>query len=188
MPFSDERSQYFPYEVVPGITVEAVSSEELYAVTGRLSDQVFSPLESLGLMPFRAVPSALSEQYRRHTEHFVFYDAAGQPVGWSTGEQRQGDDFFMTWSGILPEWQRRGLYGAFLGRLKSYLGALGYRRLTSNHHVNNRAVLIAKLKAGFLINALTLDERFGAVVWLAYYFEPTDERGFERAFSLEPRL
>jgi hypothetical protein len=51
--------------------------------------------------------------------------------------------------------------------------------------VNNRPVLIAKLKAGFHIVGLSLDERFGAQVTLAYFSHEDRREGFARAFSLE---
>jgi hypothetical protein len=61
---------------------------------------------------------------------------------------------------------------------------LGYERVTSNHMVNNRPVLIAKLKAGFHITGIVLDERYGAQVSLAYFFYPDRREGFARAYSL----
>ena len=54
-----------------------------------------------------------------------------------------------------------------------------------DHMVNNRAVLVAKLKAGFIATGMSLDERWGAVLWLTYYFEDQVEDAFRRAFSLE---
>jgi GNAT superfamily N-acetyltransferase len=92
--------------------------------------------------------------------------------------------FFMEWSGILPDYRRRGLYSLFLEALVPYLVELGIERITSNHMGNNRPVLIAKLKAGFIITGTTLDERHGMLVWLARFLKPERERGFERAFSL----
>jgi hypothetical protein len=90
----------------------------------------------------------------------------------------------MEWSGILPNYRRRRLYSQFLEALIPYLTALGLERITSNHMGNNRPVLIAKLKAGFIITGVTLDERHGMLVWLAKFLVPNRERGFERAFSL----
>jgi hypothetical protein len=184
MPFADQRQHYFPFDATPAITVKAVTLEEVYAVTSKLSEQVFTPETALGLVPFTPTPPALREQYSQHAEQFVFYDG-DKPVGWSIGEQRQGDTFFMTWTGILPAYQRQGIYGGFLNRLKAYIGSLGYERLTSNHMVNNRRVLIAKLKADFIITGFSLDERIGAVVWLTHFFNPDRSNSFEKAFSLE---
>jgi RimJ/RimL family protein N-acetyltransferase len=92
----------------------------------------------------------------------------------------------MTSTGILPEYRRRGLYTAFLKGLLSYLYALGYERITSKHQLNNRAVIIAKLRAGFNILGVDADERWGAQVQLGYFFQDDRRRGFERAFSLYP--
>lgn len=91
----------------------------------------------------------------------------------------------MSWSAILPAYRRRGIYTAFLRHFLPYLQALGYKRVTSNHMVTNRPVLIAKLKAGFHVTAVSLDERFGAQVQLSYFFNLTRYEGFTRAFSLD---
>jgi hypothetical protein len=69
----------------------------------------------------------------------------------------------------------------------TYLAALGYERVVSNHQTNNRAVIIAKLKVGFNVTAVNLDERWGAQVELTYLFHSDRRRGYERAFALEPR-
>ena len=182
--FAEQRDRYFPKEVVPGVTVRPVSMDAFFDVTGRLADSVFTPLPSLGLMPFNPTPEQLRRSFSRHTEQFVFYDAEDRPIGWSYGEQREGDTFFMGWTGILPAWQRKGLYGNFLKQLQSYIRELGFARITSNHMVNNRSVLIAKLKADFIITGMSMDERFGAVVWLTWFCEQERAEGYEKAFSL----
>jgi hypothetical protein len=51
--------------------------------------------------------------------------------------------------------------------------------------VTNRAVLIAKLKAGFIITGTVLDERWGAQVSMAYFFHEDRREGFARAYSVE---
>ena len=94
--------------------------------------------------------------------------------------------FFMTSTGILAEYRRRGLYTAFLDGFLSYLYALGYERVISTHQLNNRAVIIAKLRAGFNILGVDVDERWGAQVRLGYFFHDDRRHGFERAFSLYP--
>ena len=185
MPFSEQRRQFFPFELIPGVTARPATKSEVYAVTGAISSRVFSPMTELGLVPFNSPPPALAEQFSHHSEQFVFYDADDNPIGWSIGEQRQGDTYFMGWTGILPEWQRKGIYGAFLKQLQAYIASLGYARITSNHMVNNRSVLIAKLKAGFIVSGYSLDERIGAAVWLTWFAEKERAIAFEKAFSLE---
>jgi hypothetical protein len=46
----------------------------------------------------------------------------------------------------------------------------GFQIVTSRHTATNNAVIIPKLKAGFVIIGLELDDRFGTLVKLAYYF------------------
>ena len=180
------RSRYFPAKLSEDVVVTAVSPQQFYAVTNQLYSHIFTPLSDLGLYQTPAPPDSLGRKLagQIHAEYFVFHNAAGEPVGFSVGKVVNEQTFFMEWSGILPDYRRRGLYSQFLDALIPYLKALGLERITSNHMGNNRPVLIAKLKAGFIITGTTLDERHGMLVWLARFLEPERERGFERAFSL----
>lgn len=188
MMFTEIRDQFFPFKI-GDYEVRAVSAETVYTVTDQLIHQIFTPFSQLGLYqmpPDRLVrQKSLRQALNRHSEHFLFYDNENNPIGWSIGTQHDADTFFMSWTGILPVHQRHGLYTRFLTQLLRYLEAIGYERVTSNHMVNNRAVLIAKLKAGFHITGLTLDERWGAQVGMAYYFSAERYAGFRQAFSLE---
>jgi len=184
MPFSSTRQQFFPFTAIPGITIRAVDRATVYEVTGEIANQVFTPSSELGLMPYEAAPQPLRDAFQRHTEQFVIYNKENAPIGWVIGEQKEADTFFMAWTGILPAYQNQGIYSAFLRHFLGYLKTLGYARVMSNHMVNNRAVLVAKLKAGFIATGMTLDERWGAVLWLTYYFEDRVEDAFKRAFSL----
>lgn len=121
---------------------------------------------------------------RMHQEYFLFQSGADL-TGWSYGQMRDNETFFMSNTAILPTFRRRGLYSAFLERLIAYLDAVGYERIVSNHQPNNRAVLIAKLKAGFSVSAVNLDERWGAQVELTYHLHEDRRRGYERAFALQ---
>ena len=180
------RSDHFPAELSDEVRATAVSRQQFYEVTDQLYRHIFTPLGDLGLYKAPAPQSNLAKELAAHihAEYFVFYNDAGEPVGFSMGKVVDGQTFFMEWSGILPTYQRLGLYSRFLEALIPYLKALGIGRVTSNHMGTNRPVLIAKLKAGFIVTGTTLDERHGMLVWLARFLEPERERGFERAFSL----
>ncbi|MBK8902136.1 MAG: GNAT family N-acetyltransferase [Anaerolineaceae bacterium] len=180
------REAHFPGKLDDEVTVTAVSRQTFYEVTNQLYQHIFTPLGELGLYqdptPQNSLAKTLAGQI--HAEYFVFYTTANEPVGFSMGKVVNGQTFFMEWSGILPAYQRRGLYSRFLDVLIPYLQALGIDRVTSNHMGNNRPVLIAKLKAGFIITGMTLDERHGMLVWLARFLSPERQHGFESAFSL----
>lgn len=180
------RNEHFPAKLNEDVVATAVSPQQFYEVTNQLYSHIFTPLGDLGLYQTPAPPDSPGRKLAAHihAEYFVFSNAAGEPIGFSMGKVVNEQTFFMEWSGILPDYRRRGLYSQFLEALIPYLKALGIERVTSNHMGNNRPVLIAKLKAGFIITGVTLDERHGMLVWLARFLEPARERGFEQAFSL----
>lgn len=188
--FEKTRATFFPVELVPGVVAKSVGSAEIDRVWTELAGKIFSPLASLG--NFETPPSrlksaeALKGVWREtHHEYIVFYDDT-RPIGWSSGALLEPATFFMAYSGVLSEYRRQGVYSAFLEVFLRYLGALGYERVTSNHMLNNRAVLIAKLKAGFVVSGMVLDERYGAQVALTYFCHTDRAEGFARAFGLEP--
>ena len=185
MAFDTTRQQFFPFTCRPGITVRAVDSATVYAVTAAIANQVSTSSSDLGLMTDRPVPQGLRNSFQSHTEQFVFYDAEDKPIGWSIGQQKEADTFIMQWTGLVPAYQNQGIYSAFLPRFLDYLRAIGYARVTSNHFVNNRAVLVAKLKAGFIATGMSLDERWGAILWLTHFLDENVEDAFRHAFSLE---
>jgi RimJ/RimL family protein N-acetyltransferase len=119
-----------------------------------------------------------------HPEWIVFYDESDEPIGWFYGYMEDEESFFIDTIGLVPTYRSKGIYQAFLRELITYLGAVGYERLTSSHHPNNRGVLIAELKVGFNIVGLELNESAGGVLKVAYLFHEDRRRGFERVFCL----
>ncbi len=185
MSFTETRQKFFPFSPAAGISIRPIAAAEAYPIIQPLVKDVFSPLADLGLMQPAQAPQLLSDSLQRHNENFIFYDSDDQPIGWSFGWQTEPDTFYMNWTGIIPAYQNQGIYSAFLRHFISYLKTLGYRRITSNHMVNNRRVIVAKMKAGFIASGMSLDERWGAVLWLTYFIDPASEAGFRSAFSLE---
>ena len=181
------RSDYFPAALTTHVTVNSVADSTFYEVTGQISSQIFTSFTSLGLYWPAKTEKRLSNELAGQIpyEYFVFYNEKDEPVGFSSGCLRDAHTFFMEWSGILPAYQRQGLYSGFLARLLAYLKALGVERVTSNLMGTNRPVLIAKLKAGFVVTGVTLDERFGMQVWLTRFLAEERQQGFVRAFSLD---
>mgnify|MGYP000344845735 CR=1 FL=1 len=190
--FDAIRSQHFPTQLIPGISARfEPDSSRFWSLIGPLMDVVFPPFKDIGAyeMPddrWQSLQPLRDAFAGCHHEQIVFYEGE-KPVGWSYGDMRDSVTFFMTNTGILPAYRGRGIYTAFLKHYLSYLDTLGYERVVSNHQTNNRAVIIAKLKTGFNITAVNLDERWGAQVELTYLFDDDRRRGYERAFALEHR-
>lgn len=126
--------------------------------------------------------------------YFLIFDGA-EPIGWHYGFQRSELEYFMANTGILPEYQSRGIYSAFLKFVVERAADSGFQYLTSIHHSDNNAVLVPKLRAGFvlqsfgyLVQTLLLEANTGPMVQLAY---PVKEKyrhylGFQRGVPALP--
>ena len=70
-----------------------------------------------------------------------------------------------------------------INRVKNY----GYQKILSRHVITNNSIIIPKLKAGFIISALELSDRFGTLVHLSYFFNETRQEVMKfRAGDLKP--
>jgi ribosomal protein S18 acetylase RimI-like enzyme len=189
--FNDVRAQFFPADLVPGVRAIIVDSTTFWQTVASIpaDEDPFASLRALGnyQMPHerdaRAQP--LQAVYDATHREFVLFMEKDRCVGWHYGTMIDPSTFFMSYSAVIKSYQQRGIYGAFLKAFLPYLYRLGYERATSNHMVTNRAVLIAKLKAGFIITGTVLDERWGAQVSMAYFFHEDRREGFARAYSVE---
>jgi len=90
-------------------------------------------------------------------------------IGWSYGQQVSSDTFRMVTSGIIKEHQCKGIYTAFLSVLANHLSNLGFQVIFSRHYATDNAVIIPKLKFGFLISGFELTEEFGTLIRLSYF-------------------
>ncbi len=97
-------------------------------------------------------------------------------VGWTFGYQKEWTTFYMTNTAIFETHRRKGIYTALLNKVLALLKDKGFRRVTSRHGANNNAVLIPKLKAGFVISGLEISEAFGILVHLTYFFKEEERK------------
>lgn len=95
-------------------------------------------------------------------------------VGWAWGFQESAETYYMCNSAVFPEHRNRGLYTALMNSTLEIVNGMGFQRIYSRHTATNNAVLIPKLKAGFLITHFELSDAFGVLVHLAYF--PKEDR------------
>ncbi len=107
--------------------------------------------------------------------------------GWFTGDQYSNDTFYMRNSAILPDHRRQGLYTALMNEVLKRTKELGFQILLSRHVTTNNSIIVAKLKAGFVISALEVSDRFGTLVHLTYLFNETRKKTMKfRSGDLKP--
>lgn len=64
------------------------------------------------------------------------------------------------------------------------LKEIGYERLSSHHQATNRAILITKLKFGFVIAGVELTERWGVLVKVIKLLRKDRRESFYKQFGL----
>ena len=72
-------------------------------------------------------------------------------------------------SAILKEHRRKGLYSALLERCLKVLSKKGFQLIYSRHCATNNDVIIPKLKAGFIISKMEIDDKYGVLIHLHFY-------------------
>lgn len=95
-------------------------------------------------------------------------------IGWSLGDQDNGDIFYMRNSAVYPDYRRQGVYQAMMKMIVEQAVNLGFQQIRSRHLASNNAVIIPKLKAGFMIRGMEVCDRYGVMVLLSYY--PNEKR------------
>ena len=94
-------------------------------------------------------------------------------IGWTFAQQSDHDTLTMRNTAIDPVHRGKGLYTALLPIIIEHARSLGYQRIISTHHTANNAVIVPKLKAGFIITGLNVNEKFGLLVTLTFFLTKT---------------
>lgn len=93
-------------------------------------------------------------------------------AGFTFTQQESADVVHMHISAILPLHRRKGLYSALLQETLVRSANEGFEIVTSNHNPANAPVIIAKMKAGFVISGYQVMDIVGPLVQLSRYLEP----------------
>lgn len=152
-----------------------LTSEELAPLWHEYHPLVFKDIVNFDL------PSSLSDQERLDMERLrePFRDLytlrlgiyhGDQFVGWNVSVQDTWARFYMMNTGLVPEHQGKGIYTNLLPVILDVAREKGFQVVHSRHHATNSAVIVPKLKAGFIISGMELTDRFGLLVNLSYFF------------------
>lgn len=100
--------------------------------------------------------------------HLVAYEDE-KPAGWSTGYQQDKGRFYMLNSGVFPTYRGKGIYRRLVEEMVRQAGEKGYQEIYSFHKANNNAVIIPKLKEGFVITGTSISPKYGFLVQLSFF-------------------
>ncbi|WP_330083143.1 GNAT family N-acetyltransferase [Methylocystis iwaonis] len=97
------------------------------------------------------------------------FDIENEFVGWSWGKQENASTFYMVSSAVLERHRHKGIYSALIAHSIERLSKAGFQLVYSRHCATNNDVIIPKLKAGFIISKMEIDDRYGVLIHLHYY-------------------
>lgn len=164
-------------ELIPGYSFREMTRDDLSPFFERYRQVIFAENQHLDAHyahseTEQAAISTLAENLsNRYTLGFGLFQG-DTFVGWHLGQQVMAGKFEMTSTGILPEHRRHGLYSALIPIVLERVQKEGFQTVYSRHNLTNNAVIIPKLKAGFVISGFEVDDRFGTLVQLSYLFNP----------------
>jgi len=93
-------------------------------------------------------------------------------IGASFSFQQSSTDLMMGVSAVLPEFRRRGIYGALCKKTLEIAKREGFQSVASKHLLTNNAILIAKLRLGFNICGMETDAVHGTLLKMVYNVNP----------------
>lgn len=96
---------------------------------------------------------------------------AGEVAGWHYSRGWDDRTAYMVNTALLPAHRGKGLYTRLLPTVLNTLQAEGYSLVRSHHHATNNAVIVPKLRAGFVISGLEANHH-GLMAVLIYSFDP----------------
>jgi GNAT superfamily N-acetyltransferase len=108
-------------------------------------------------------------------------------VGCSSGWFEFACNFYMGVSAIAPEYRQQGIYTRMLNTIETAVRERGGLSISSQHVATNKAVLIAKLKLGYVIAGTEYNEQMGLLVRLVLQLSPPRRALFaSRVGTLKP--
>ena len=167
-----------------GYEIRELSNEDFFPLFQKLRPVVFEETLDFNFRDAlnESEQASLHELHKRTAGLFtcnlgLYFE--GELVGWTFGRQETAEKFYMVNSAVLPAHRRKGLYHQLMMAMMSRAKAVGFQILYSRHTSVNSAILIAKMKAGFVITAMELSDSFGLLVHLSYFTNPTRTKVLE---------
>lgn len=172
-------------EILPGYALHPVTEEEFMTLYKERESQYFAGFEQTDLVG--EVSDHDREQFAIRQRAFTsgerfqwFIQHKGDIIGWTLAQQEDPITLLMRNTAVDPAHRRVGVYTALLAFVVAFAREHGYQRVTSTHSATNNAILIPKLKAGFVISGLHVDEKFGVMVHLVHHLYTQRRAVFER--------
>ncbi|UBV42489.1 GNAT family N-acetyltransferase [Deinococcus taeanensis] len=159
-----------------GYTLHSVTPETFHAVYTTLEPQAYQTDSWAWPHP--------AARARPDTPSWAWLIAhGGQVAGWQLSRAWDDRTAYMVNTTLLPDHRGRGVYTRLLPTVLDALRAEGFDLVRSHHHLTNNAVILPKLRAGFHVQGVQVDEH-GVMAVLMRSFDAAYEAYMHRRSGL----
>ncbi len=111
----------------------------------------------------------LNQVFKPVKDYYLVAKDGEQIIGWSFGIQKSNHDFYMINSAVFIDYRRKGIYTEMLNLAVNHIKKMGFQHIYSRHKMSNNSVIIPKLKYGFIITGMEVNDMFGNLIQLSLY-------------------
>jgi ribosomal protein S18 acetylase RimI-like enzyme len=171
-------------EIVPGIRADVVGFEEFVTFLGEAYSRVnHNPQDSFAVSAIIGDKVAHNRRvYYELSGDFFLLRSADATVGWFAATIADWSTYYLRSSGIIPEFQKQGIYKNFIASLLKFLSAYPVERVTAEVSPANLPVIKTLTTNGFNITGVDNTDRWGALVRLTKYLHTSGQETFLRHF------
>ncbi len=162
------------FELLPDYSVRTADAPEFGEIFMARRAEMFPDSVTFDLNA--TLTDILKEQRSKRAAHHAddfrlrwLIEHQGEPIGWSWGYETEPELYYMCNTAIAKEHRGKGLYTALLPHVLEACRREGFQAVFSRHNATNNAVIVPKLKAGFLITGMELSDKHGTLVVLTKY-------------------
>lgn len=165
-------------KLVDGFTIREMSSKEFFPLFGKHYDSIFGDDHTFFPETYYSVTEKEKIATLRERMGNLFqlnlglFSPDGDFIGFSFGVQENEDTFYMMASAVLEPFRRKGFYSLLLNEVVERCREEGFQKIYGTHCATNNAVIIPKLKRGFVFSKIELSDIFGTIIHLQYYTNP----------------
>ncbi|MNJ92615.1 hypothetical protein D3C87_102890 [compost metagenome] len=169
--------------------IKEVSSQEFNLVLDRHFNEVFK--NRVDSNSSWSIDDSAKNKINKRKKHDQRYQLRlliylnEEVVGWHFGYASDAETYYMQNSAILDKYRNRGAYSQLLSAVLEKLHQDGFQVVSSTHHPNNTAVLIPKLKKGFIVSGVNFHERFRFLIELKYFFNKDRRASYSKNLGLD---
>lgn len=172
----------------PSIHFKVIDSDELARIQDLHFNNVFANRIAMTTHELSPEHKTLIMERRKKYQPWnliVGAYAGNDAIGWHVGYATDSETYYMKNSAVIAEYRNKGVYSKMLDFVLNELQREGFQVVTSIHHGNNPAVLIPKLKKGFVISGTEFHEKFRFLVELKLFFNEERKKAYGKSMGLE---